>query len=321
MHFDAGVCTFTLPTFGLSRLTTSRRDAMDAVLANIVLISDQPGRVRDVRASLLSGERVGLPRFELLPPVSPFDEGLASSLAKRVDVVLIDLAGGAARGLELLARLQAEAPDVPVVALTGSGARDEAIGIQAVQAGAQDYLVEDDLDARVLTRILHYAIERRRLRATFRELSLTDELTGLYNRRGFLALSEHHRKLVHRTRGLLLASADVAGLGSINERFGRAEGDRALVRAAQVLRQTFRASDVVARLDGDDFAVLVLDAADEATQVIVPRLRARLAQDNSRHAAAAYTLELRMLTERFAPDETPPLEDLLERAGEALRRR
>ncbi len=87
-------------------------------------------------------------------------------------------------------------------------------------------------------------------------LSLTDELTGLYNRRGFLLMAHQQLREAHRsgkTAELLLA--DVDGLKSINDRLGHEAGDRLLTRAAQVLRETFREIDVVARIGGDEFVV------------------------------------------------------------------
>ncbi len=189
--------------------------------------------------------------------------------------------------------------------------------MDAVQHGAQDWLAATQAEGSVLTRALRYAIERHRLQRTLRELSLTDDLTGLYNRRGFLTLSDHHLKLARRTRGLLLARADITGLRTINKRFGYQEGDRALQAAAEILRASFRVSDVVARLSADEFAVLALDAADETAEVIAPRLRSRVAEHNER-PDARYTLDLRIGITRCEREESPTIEDLLARAAIAL---
>lgn len=92
-------------------------------------------------------------------------------------------------------------------------------------------------------------------------LSLIDDLTGLYNRKGFLALAEHRLKLSHRQgEPFAVAFADLDGLKRINDEFGHEEGDRALVAAARILRDSFRESDVVARLGGDEFAVFIGEA-------------------------------------------------------------
>jgi diguanylate cyclase (GGDEF)-like protein len=237
-----------------------------------------------------------------------------------VDVLLLDVTDSADAGLDTLRRARVEAPEIPVVLLAPAGAASDVIGSQAAQAGAQDVVCRDQLDASDLRRVLRYAIERHRLQATLRQLALSDELTGLYNRRGFLALCEHHLKLAHRMRGLMLAVVDVDHLREINNRFGRDEGDRALLAAASVLRGTFRASDVIARFAGDDFAVLVLDATEDALHAVTPRLVACLAHQNSSPRDRDYALALSMGVVRFEPTALPAIEELLVKAEEELGR-
>jgi len=94
------------------------------------------------------------------------------------------------------------------------------------------------------------------------DVSLRDELTGLYNRRGFLAFAEEQIKLAcSGRRELLVVFADVDGLKAINDGHGHSEGDLALKKAAEVLLTVFRDTDLVARLGGDEFAVLALDCS------------------------------------------------------------
>ena len=94
------------------------------------------------------------------------------------------------------------------------------------------------------------------------DASVKDELTGLYNRRGFLTFAEQQIKIAcSGRRELLVVFADVDGLKTINDDYGHSEGDRALKKTAQVLLSVFRDTDVVARLGGDEFAVLALDCS------------------------------------------------------------
>jgi diguanylate cyclase (GGDEF)-like protein len=94
------------------------------------------------------------------------------------------------------------------------------------------------------------------------DASLRDELTGLYNRRGFLTFAEEQIKLAcSGHRQVLVVFADVDGLKGINDRYGHSEGDRALKKAAEVLLAIFRDTDIVARLGGDEFVVLALDCS------------------------------------------------------------
>lgn len=114
--------------------------------------------------------------------------------------------------------------------------------------------------------------ERKRAEETVQRLSITDELTGLNNRRGFFLLAEQQLKLAHRVNtSVCLLFIDLDGLKQVNDELGHEMGDRLIADAAKVLKQTFRESDVIARLGGDEFAVFVpgCGAGDD----IVPRLQ------------------------------------------------
>ena len=99
----------------------------------------------------------------------------------------------------------------------------------------------------------------KELEESLRSLSLTDELTGLYNRRGFFTLADQQLKLANRAQQqLYILFADVDGLKAINDQYGHLEGDAALLMTATILRKTFRESDVIARIGGDEFVVIIL---------------------------------------------------------------
>jgi len=283
-------------------------------LATNVLYIGVDSSTAVLRAALELVSRSGHARFALTHAPVESAAGLARLADGGVDVVIVDAAASPEGAMDALVRSRIEAPDVPVVVL-GAGADGDAAGAAALQAGAQDWVARDPLDGPLLARVLRYAIERERLQSTLRQLALTDPLTGLYNRRGFLTLADHHLRLAPRTRGLLLASADVPALKQINEQHGRDEGDRSLVGAAEVLRETFRASDVVARLGADDFAVLVLDAAEETEDVIGPRLKAHMKRHREQHPESRVPLSLSLGIARY-DSATPPLAaDLLARAA------
>lgn len=94
--------------------------------------------------------------------------------------------------------------------------------------------------------------ELKRMEENLVALSLTDELTGLYNRRGFLTLAEQQLKTAKRVHcGTVLLSVDLDGLKKINDGFGHQEGDFVLKEAADILKKTFREADIIARMSGD----------------------------------------------------------------------
>jgi len=129
---------------------------------------------------------------------------------------------------------------------------------------------------KLLLRAVQCAAKQYMLQAELGNLALTDELTGLCNRRGFMAIAERQLKIGHRTgRGILLFFMDIDGMKQINDSYGHGEGDRALKRMAKALKMTFRDSDVIARLGGDEFAVLAIEASDNSEAAI----RARLSED------------------------------------------
>lgn len=231
-----------------------------------------------------------------------------------VALVLLDLAqteGGAA---DTIRRLRTDGGERPVVVL----AADESMGAAAMRGGAQDYLPRNRLDADLLLRTLRHALELHGLRLALCDASLVDEATGLYNRRGFDAHAERAVQLAHRKRrGLLVAFADIDDLALINEEYGHADGDRAIRAAAQLLRSSFRATDIVARTDGDEFVALLLEAAPNAADAVVERLLSRL-DDYNANRDHAWPISLSIGVAGTAGDEFATLEELLARARSAL---
>ncbi len=145
-------------------------------------------------------------------------------------------------------------------------------------------------------------------------LSLVDDLTGLYNRKGFFALAEHRVKLADRTGApFSIAFVDLDGLKRINDTFGHQEGNRALVDAANVLRACFRESDIIARLGGDEFAIFIADAEESQIVGIERRIQQGLAKCNS-EAGRRYPLSFSTGIVPAAGPKPPDLETLLARA-------
>jgi diguanylate cyclase (GGDEF)-like protein len=167
--------------------------------------------------------------------------------------------------------------------------------------------------------ILGTAIERARMQAALRNLSLTDELTGLCNRRGFLALAEQHLKLARRLRrSVCLVFADLDDLKQINDTLGHQCGDEALVKTAEVLRETFRHSDILGRLGGDEFMALAMEDSKQTPAKILNRLQQNLEAQNA-HANLRFRLSLSAGAARLPATETPvTIEEMIAKADQAL---
>jgi two-component system, cell cycle response regulator len=170
-------------------------------------------------------------------------------------------------------------------------------------------LNERSLD-NALQRAASCAMRQSLLDREIRCLAVTDDLTGLYNRRGFLASATHHLKLAHRnSQNALLLFCDVDNLKGINDSFGHKTGDVALIRAAVALTETFRDSDILARLSGDEFAVLASDASIASRQVIVKRIEESLEKANI--AESRFKLSFSVGMARFDPGSARTLGELM----------
>jgi diguanylate cyclase (GGDEF)-like protein len=149
-------------------------------------------------------------------------------------------------------------------------------------------------------------------------LSLTDELTSINNRRGFMFHAEELLKFAQRAGYLLcLIYLDLDDMKQINDKFGHAAGDAALRHTAQVLAQTFRASDIIARLGGDEFAVLALDTGGSEIKSIQERLQSNLDAHNAR-STLGYVLSLSLGVIQVDLDSHLTTDELLEQADAAL---
>lgn len=160
--------------------------------------------------------------------------------------------------------------------------------------------------------------ERRRVEEALRQMAISDDLTGLLNRRGFFLQAEQELKIAHRNRNAsLLVFADLDGLKSVNDTLGHDVGDRLIADAAQVLRQVFRDSDVIARIGGDEFVAFTLDAHDPA--VVRERLRRAVDRFNGQENRP-YRMSLSVGVVDCDPETDCSLEQLIERADSAMYR-
>jgi diguanylate cyclase (GGDEF)-like protein len=169
----------------------------------------------------------------------------------------------------------------------------------------------------ILMRAVRCAAKQYMLLAELGDLALVDELTGLYNRRGFTAIAERQLKVGRRSgKGMLLFFIDVDDLKQINDSHGHSEGDQALRRTAQALQMTFRDSDVIARIAGDEFAVLAIEAADHSEATI----RARLCEDLKSISAeeSRYAISLSLGVARFNWRDNRPIGELMAQADKAM---
>ncbi|HTI36351.1 MAG TPA: sensor domain-containing diguanylate cyclase [Vicinamibacterales bacterium] len=160
--------------------------------------------------------------------------------------------------------------------------------------------------------------DRTQLERSLRELSLTDELTGLYNRRGFSILAERQLALALRnSQPLLLIFTDVDGLKAINDTYGHAAGDQALRDTAAVLRATYRSADIIARIGGDEFTVFPVNAIESSGGILTERLDDVLAR-HAKQSDRPFKLSLTAGLACVDPAQCPTIESMLAEADRQL---
>jgi diguanylate cyclase len=244
------------------------------------------------------------------------DEAADHLAAQRVSCVLLDASGSELEPMSALARLTAARSDVPIVVLGADGS--STLALAAVQAGAQDYLVRDEVDAGSLERSIRYAIDRKRTEVQLAHLAVHDHLTGLPNRSVFDERLEH---ALQRRRdghgGVAVLFIDLDGFKRLNDSFGHGAGDEVLREAGVRIRSAVRPHDTVARLGGDEFTVLCEGVHGDRGALTLGR---RIAEELARPLVInGYEIVLRasigvVLAER----EHVTAEQLLQRSDDAM---
>lgn len=281
-------------------------------LSKLLLIEDHEGYARILGKRLSSSPPAA---FEIVHAHN-LQAGFDCLAQQRFDVILVDLHLPDSQGLETFKRLHAHAPDIPIVILTALD--DKHLGLQAVRGGAQDYLIKGQIQASEIPRTLQFAVERYRLRTELQNETFTDELTGLSNRRGFLILAEQQMKVSRRAhKPMLLFFMDIDHFKPMNDSLGHLEGDRLLQALAKILQAAFRDSDVKARIGGDEFVVLAIEAGEESREFLLGRLKKKLAGHNQK-ADPSMKLSLSIGTGKYDPLNPSSVEDLLKAADQAM---
>lgn len=266
-----------------------------------LVVEDNPG---DARLLAELTREIQTVSFELTHV-----DSLAASLAmlnqKSFDIILLDLGLPDSHGLEGLEKLRESGNQVPIVLLTGYN--DEKMAITAMKQGAQDYLIKGQVTPELLVRSIRYSIERYQLLTELQARSFADELTGLYNRRGFFQLGAQQLNRARRENQTgTFIFMDMDGLKRINDTYGHQEGDKALQALSEIIRKSFRGDDLTARLGGDEFVIMLSDEISDIEPVIT-RMKCQI-EDFNRMQQLTYDLSISYGMAPFSPDESHPLD-------------
>ena len=241
----------------------------ERAITRLLLLEDNIGDVRLLREMF---NEQSVHRVEVISVECMRDAESYLAAHADVDIILLDLGLPDAHGVGAVRRAHAAAPHVPLVVLTGMD--DEALAAQALQEGAQDYLIKGQIDTRGLMRALRYAIERKATALQIIHSSQHDFLTGLPNR--MLLYDRIGRAIALATRNrqwVAVLFLDLDGFKHINDSLGHSVGDKLLQSIAVRLVQCVRGTDTVSRQGGDEFVVLLAEVAQpEDAAIAVQRV-------------------------------------------------
>jgi len=236
-------------------------------LIHILLIEDNPTDVLLLREAVRED---ALASFEFMVADS-LKSGLEFLGQNQFDVILLDLGLPDGQGLESFETVHGAFTDTPIVVLSGSA--DERLALEAVQSGAQDYLVKGPIGWEIASRAIRYAIERKRMEGRLHFIATHDDLTGLPNRKLFQDRLTHAIERSRRWRSgknekwdLAVILLDLDNFKSANDTYGHAQGDILLQAVTERLKNGLRESDTVARMGGDEFTLILenMSGTDDA---------------------------------------------------------
>ncbi len=248
-------------------------------MKNSVLIIDDDDRVRKEVRHWLDNARM----FDIFYEAADGVEAFKVMLNKPVDLVLCDVVMPGIDGFKFLSmkRARPEFDGIPVLMLTGED--DVKLKIKALEHGASDYITKPFNPGELVARVrVHHKIKslQEELRETNRrleELSNTDGLTKLYNRRYFMELLELEFQRAQRYEArLAFVMIDIDTFKSFNDNYGHLLGDRILYEVAQILRENLRIHDMVGRYGGEEFALLMPETGMQGALVVAERYRKRI---------------------------------------------
>ena len=243
---------------------------------SILSIEDEDEDFANVKQNLQDQHQLKLTR------VKSIGEALDRLEKGRFDLIFLDYLLPDGTGMDFLEAVNSKAVETPVVVITGQG--DELIASRIIQAGAYDYLPKTKVSGKALLRIISNALEKAGLKREMRmaqeklaEMSVRDELTGMFNRRYFREALEREVSGAHRYgRDLALCMIDLDHFKRVNDTHGHLCGDRVLQEFGRLLDGSIRKSDVGCRYGGEEFAVILPDTSLDKAMSLCERFRERV---------------------------------------------
>jgi diguanylate cyclase (GGDEF)-like protein len=236
-------------------------------------------------------------------------EALEKIKKNSFDSAVTDIVMPLMDGITLTKELLRLYPSLPIMIMTGHA--DEHSAGSAIAAGAREFINKPFSINEFMLRF-DKMMRDHKGKEELLALSLTDELTGLYNRRRFFVLTEQYLKVaIRKKKRPLLLFVDMDDLKWINDHYGHNKGDQALKGFANILKKTFRESDIIARIGGDEFVVL-LESTDESDEMLITRLYENIKDYNAKQSQ--HILSISLGTAQFNPEYPVSIDELLSKA-------
>ncbi len=290
-------------------------------MKNSILIIDDDSNIRAEVRRCLSGSNIFTSFYEAVDGV----EGFKSLLNKDVDLILCDVVMPGIDGFKFLSmkRARPEFNDIPVIMLTGE--EDVRLKVKSLEQGASDYITKPFDAGELIARVkVHWKIknlqeELRETNKRLEELSNTDDLTKMYNRRYFMELLELEFQRAHRYQSKLsFVMIDIDHFKEFNDNFGHLQGDRILFEVAQILKENLRVHDIMGRYGGEEFGLMMPETDLDGAMIVAERYRRRVEEfvlfENDHQLKITISLGIA----RYPHAQIKTVDDLIRLADNAL---
>jgi diguanylate cyclase (GGDEF)-like protein len=254
-------------------------------------------------------------------------EGFKKLLSSPVDIILCDLEMPRIDGFKFLSMLKSrpDLQDVPVIILTGMDDRE--LKIKGLEQGASDYITKpfdpEELVARVKVhlKIKHLQDDLKRSNELLLELSNTDHLTGLFNRRYLMETLDKELQRCERKGGnLSLIILDIDHFKAVNDTYGHLQGDVVLQKVALSMQKELRSYDIAARYGGEEFVAVLPDAVHTEAIFVADRIRQAIQAIKFNGTLAPLSITVSLGVSTFPARDCTTMDEFIKLADDALYR-
>lgn len=292
-------------------------------MSNSVLIIDDSDAVREKIIKTLESFNLFVRYYEAEDGL----EGFKKLLSSPVDIILCDLEMPRIDGFKFLSMMKSrpDLQDTPVIMLTGMNDRD--LKIKGLEQGASDYITKpfdpEELVARVKVhlKIKNLQDDLKRTNELLLELSNTDHLTGLFNRRYLMEVLDKEIQRSSRKGGQLsILILDIDHFKNVNDTYGHLQGDAVLQKVALQLQKELRNYDIAARYGGEEFIAVLPDATLSEAAFVAERIRASIQSSKFNGALSQLSLTVSLGVALYTLEDGITIDGFIKRADDALYR-